>query len=51
MAQEKTLASSRTIRTAMATGPEFRIISMSAEPGEPTGTEESGGAAESSWKR
>jgi hypothetical protein len=47
MAQEKTLASSRRISTPWAMGPEFRTISNSAAPGDPTGTE---GAAESSWK-
>jgi len=48
MAHEKTLAMSRMTRTPKATGPEFRTISTSALPGEPTGTE---GAAESSWKK
>ena len=51
MAQEKMLAAASTTRTQRAMGPELRTISMSALTGEPAGTEESGGAAESSWKR
>src|SRR5207248_2763639 len=38
-AQENRLASSRITSTANATGPELRIISTSADPGDPTGTD------------
>jgi hypothetical protein len=48
MAQENVLPASRMTRTPKATGPELRIISMRALPGEPTGREVT---APSSWKR